>query len=279
MEVKTIKEQLLFTTVHLMCFKEETIMSTGTGFIFEYEKPGNKFHYIITNKHVIEGMDKIVIEFNERIEDKPRLGEKLTINITKVEKAWFLHPDENIDLAILLISPILNTMAENNQYPFFKVLTKSIIPTNEKITNYIDAIEQVIFIGYPRAIYDKINLLPIVRTGITASPFEVDFDNMPIFLIDGSVFPGSSGSPVFICDVGGFPSKNGGFVIGDRLFFLGVLGAAFCKSDENIIEEKIIPVSIKQYVKTKEMIDLGIVYKSKLIPELIEKHLSILGFT
>lgn len=75
------------------------------------------------------------------------------------------------------------------------------IPNEEQIKQ-MDAIEPITFIGYPNGIWDSTNLLPVARRGTTASPIEVDFEGSPRFLIDASVFGGSSGSPVFILNQG-----------------------------------------------------------------------------
>jgi hypothetical protein len=74
----------------------------------------------------------------------------------------------------------------------------------------------VTFIGYPNGIWDSKNLLPVVMRGTTASPIEVDFEGTPRFLIDASVFGGSSGSPVFILNQGTYSMKDGGVAVGSR---------------------------------------------------------------
>ncbi|MFT3756084.1 MAG: hypothetical protein QM769_09065 [Pseudoxanthomonas sp.] len=71
------------------------------------------------------------------------------------------------------------------------------IPTPQQVTK-LDAAESVTFISYPNGVWDSKNLLPVARRGTTASPIEVDFEGTPRFLIDASVFGGSSGSPAFI---------------------------------------------------------------------------------
>jgi hypothetical protein len=78
-------------------------------------------------------------------------------------------------------------------------------------------------IGYPNGLWDKKNNLPIVRRGITATPPYIDFDGRPDFIIDCACFPGSSGSPVILFNQGGYPAKNGNFVIGGRVKLLGIL--------------------------------------------------------
>jgi hypothetical protein len=123
------------------------------------------------------------------------------------------------------------------QLLFTTVRIEARIPSGEYvgtgfIFNYIlkglDAVEEVLFIGYPCGIWDARNLLPIVRRGITATPIYIDFSGRKQFLIDASVFPGSSGSPVFIYNAGIYwDKKSGSTVVGHRLFFLGILSEVF----------------------------------------------------
>jgi hypothetical protein len=44
-------------------------------------------------------------------------------------------------------------------------------------------------------------------------------------MVDLACFPGSSGSPVFLFNIGSFPHRAGGFVIGNRIKLLGILYA------------------------------------------------------
>ncbi len=117
------------------------------------------------------------------------------------------------------------------------------------------------------------NLLPVVRRGITATPVSVDFERRPAFLIDASIFPGSSGSPVFLFNVGSYSPKGKGLVFGNRIFFLGILAYVFIRKDFNTIELIDIPTGKIPGVITTQMVDLGIVYKSIVIKELIEEIL------
>ena len=68
--------------------------------------------------------------------------------------------------------------------------------------------------------------MPIVRKGITATNISYDYNGKKEFLIDAASFPGSSGSPVLICNVGGYRDKKGNLNWGNsRVFFVGVLYA------------------------------------------------------
>ena len=74
------------------------------------------------------------------------------------------------------------------------------------------------------------NKLPVIRQGITATPIWNDFNGEYKFLIDGGVYPGSSGSPVFICNQGAY-SCNSGIVVGSRLYFVGIISDTYQRED------------------------------------------------
>jgi hypothetical protein len=137
----------------------------------------------------------------------------------------------------------------------------------------LDALESVTFIGYPNGIWDTKNLLPIARRGTTATPIAVDFENSPCFLIDASVFGGSSGSPVFIFNQGMYTNKGGGTTIGSRLFFVGIIAAVFYRTQLNQIVSVPIPTLVQPMVQQQEMVDLGIVFKASTVIEAVEAFL------
>ena len=186
--------------------------------------------------------------------------------IDEFEKIWFGHEKDNVDVAITPFVPILNYIHKQGVQIFYKSIPDSLIP-NEESLKRIDAIEEVLFIGYPCGLWDQRNFIPIVRKGVTATPIYIDFNGEKQFLIDASVFPGSSGSPVFLYNVGTFwDRKTKATVVGNRLLFLGILSHVFQMPDtgEVIISSKNMPL-----VKTKQLLDIGIVFKAETIIETI----------
>ena len=153
---------------------------------------------------------------------------------------------------------------------------KDMIPTQEIIDKFISPIENVIFIGYPSGIWDSKNLFPIVRKGLTATPYYIDFLGEQKFLIDASVFPGSSGSPVFAYSSGSYSDKHGGLYFGDFVQFLGIIAETFHRQDEGDIIIKNIPTKDVPFSISKQMIDLGIVYKAITIEQTIQHYFSVL---
>lgn len=73
--------------------------------------------------------------------------------------------------------------------------------------------------------------------------------------------------------MGSYSPKGRGLVVGNRLFFLGIVSAVFIAQDMNTIELIEIPTGNVPIVKTSQMIDLGLVYKASVVIELVEDFL------
>lgn len=274
---ESIFENILFTTVRIEATLPNNSISTGTGFIFNYVKNGKQYLFVVTNKHIIKDTIEGKLSFNQSDGEKPIFGKVFTIGYPNFEKQWIGHPQQDIDVAIMPFAPVLNELSNRGVQIFFKSITPDIIPSDKLLREEIDAVEDIVFVGYPSDIYDRRNLLPVVRRGITATPISVDFEGKPTFLIDASIFPGSSGSPVFLCNIGSYSPKGKGLVVGSRVFFLGVVASVFIRKDLNTIELIDIPTGKIPVVATTQMVDLGIVYKSIVIKELIEEFLKTRG--
>ena len=274
---ESIFENILFTTVRIEATLPNSSISMGTGFIFNYVKNNKQYLFVVTNKHVIKDSIEGRLTFNQSDGEEPILGKVFTIEYPNFEKQWIGHPQQDIDVAIMPFAPVLNELSNRGVQIFFKSLTPDLIPSDKLLREEIDAVEDIVFVGYPSDIYDRRNLLPVVRKGITATPISVDFEGKPAFLIDASIFPGSSGSPVFLCNIGSYSPKGKGLVVGSRIFFLGVVASVFIRKDLNTIELIHIPTGKIPVVATTQMVDLGIVYKAIVIKELIEDFLKTRG--
>ena len=203
--------------------------------------------------------------------DKPQIGQRVDISLQN--QYWHGHPNPDIDIAVTPLVPILNTIGQEGKKVFFKSIPLSSIPTPDQI-NELDALENVVFVGYPNGQFDAINLLPIIRRGITASPIQVDYEGKPIFIVDASVFPGSSGSPVFIYDQGSYGNR-GNITIGSRLLFIGVIAQVMIRSQINQIRLVPIPTQLQPIVETQQMIGLGIVFKASTVVEAVQDFLVV----
>jgi len=231
MNIDMISTQLLYTTVPIWVEKEDGSQSSGTGFFFSFpDKNDNNMSIplLVTNYHVVKDVDKGVFEF---IGDKNGLPERNNkIHVEFDHSIINSIEDLNIDLIAIPIAPIMNELEQSGKKVFFRSVFPDMLPNKDQIDN-LAAIEEITFIGYPSGLYDSYNSSPIVRRGITATPVWNNFNNEPCFLIDAGVYPGSSGSPVFIYNEGSYATSNG-INIGSRLLFLGVLTESILRSEQ-----------------------------------------------
>jgi len=104
--------------------------------------------------------------------------------------------------------------------------------------------------------------MPVIRQGITATHPAKNYEGKSEFMIDAACFPGSSGSPVFLFNLGSYP-KAGGITIGSRVKLLGVLYAGPQYNAQGEIQIVTVPTGQKLIASAAVPINLGIVVKSK----------------
>lgn len=276
MKVTSLSENLLFTTLRIDTVSGSGVNGSGTGFLFSHKYKNQEYPFIVTNKHVINGAKSGGITFVKRDGENPKLGDAFRVDFNDFETHWHGHPDSDIDVTVIPLMPLVEFMKGRGVEVFFKTVSTENIPTEEQ-EKELDAFEEIIFIGYPNGIWDSKNYLPIMRKGTTATPPYIDYEGTKKFLIDASVFGGSSGSPVFIYESGTYSTKTGPAKVGTKFYFAGVVAAVYFKTDAHDIVSLPIPTNVKDYVIDKEMIDLGIVFKAQTVVEAVECAINKLG--
>jgi hypothetical protein len=126
--------------------------------------------------------------------------------------------------------------------------------------------EDIIMIGYPNGIWDAKHNLPIIRRGITATHPKLSYNGKPEFLIDAACFPGSSGSPVFLANIGSYVSPDGALCAGNRIALLGTLyaGPQHTATGEVVVVE--VPTDTRAMAISTIPNNLGLViHSSKLL--------------
>lgn len=272
MKVETVAEQLLFTTIRI-----EAGPGVGTGFIVRHRWAEDKEGpFLITNKHVVDDAEKRQLTFTlaEQTTEVygPSLGQSTSITLSRGSWNWVGHPSVDIDIAALPLRPILKHLEEIGKAPYYVSIHTDTIPAPAALDD-LDAVEEILFVGYPNGVYDRVNNLPIVRRGTTATHPRVDYEGQAVFLIDASVFQGSSGSPVLIHDNGSWRNRYGDLVAKQRVYLLGILGKAYSRQDDSSLIFEEISTAAKPVIRTTQMIDLGVVYKAKAVIETIEHML------
>ena len=223
----SILEQLCYSTTRIETKDKLGNLYSGTGFFFNIRNDNEVLPLLITNKHVVNNMEEGVFRLTEAdVNGQPITTKHFPVVFDKkFHDNWIMHPDENVDLCAYPLLPLLGFMGHSGPNVFFRTFDNSLIPNSKQIEE-LDAVEDVIMVGYPNGLWDSVNNMPLVRRGITASHYKYDYNGKKEFVIDAACFPGSSGSPVLICNVGSYRDKSGNFMFGNsRILLLGILYA------------------------------------------------------
>lgn len=219
-----IMEQLVHSTVKIETIMHDGGLSTGTGFYMHFSQSENEaFPVIITNKHVVANAAKGLFHITPATsEGLPATGKHQRYIINDFENQCIKHPDPNVDLAVFPIGPLINEVEEAGEKLFYVPLLTELIPSDEKRAA-LSYMEDIVMIGYPNGIWDATNNLPVIRKGATATHPNIPWNAKQEFLTDIASFPGSSGSPVFLANIGGYTDKKGNTYMGEhRIYLLGV---------------------------------------------------------
>jgi hypothetical protein len=259
-------------TVRLIGIVNNQVVSTGTGFYYFFNdtftdkegrlnESGTARLGIVTNRHVIEGMEEVIFYFNSSEDGQPGY-QKDSLRLRLDERTVIFHPEADVDLCVILAHDIKEILEKKNRKLHIYPIRNS-IRVNESQIEGMGTIQNLLMIGYPNGIWDSINNLPIIRRGINATPLYENYQGEEAFAVDIATYRGSSGSPVFIYNSGVFVD-NGQIKYGDRLNFIGIIKAAHLSTKEHTED-----------VKTEEMLHIGIAIKAKKIDvfeELVRKH-------
>ncbi len=249
------EHHIAYSTAKIDIESRNAPRSFGTGFFFLAplnDEIGRVILLLISNKHVFKNpKGKLIVSLNRKKEPNkgagettPNFGDIVSFEMDEFDNRYFVHPNQEVDLACVNVSHIVSADA------FYRSLTPSFLTS----INYdlVAAGSEIIFVGYPRGYYDKVNNLPLIRKGSIASMPNIDFDGKGQVVIDAQIFPGSSGSPVFV-------DWN------RQYYLLGVV------SDTAIgfSELQILPTNEAQ-VGVQQVLGLGIVIKQQHVQELID---------
>ncbi len=187
---------------------------------------------VITNRHVIAESVSCELVFRSRrvgATDSGIVASTVRFD-ERFEERWYVHPDANADLAVLPISNEFRQMLGNGFTPIYKATQNEHLVTEEAAAS-LNAVEEILMVGYPNGIWDRKNNIPVARRGITASPVSMDWNGRNEFLIDCAVYPGSSGSPIYLFSPSGTRLTTGHRLVPtNQVMLLGVVKSVFMQT-------------------------------------------------
>ncbi|HVZ99911.1 MAG TPA: serine protease [Caulobacterales bacterium] len=217
----SISNQLVFNTVRLVAHQPNGHENFGTGFIVAIGDGESTIPLIVTCSHCLSGAISVSLTCVSANKDgTPDLGNVQTWTLDK-SLLQLVAPHASLDVVAIPFGPIANQAHAAGKPIFHRQLIASNFVSEEE-REKLTALESVVFVGYPLGLYDSKNALPLLRVGSTASPIWSYFEQEPKFLIDAEVFPGSSGSPVFILNEGAYSTPEG-LSVGIRFHLVGMI--------------------------------------------------------
>ena len=256
--------------------------SYGTAFQFNIippmAPPNAVIPFFITNKHVVQNCSRLRFLIHRESAGKPS-GNPIYLDCPADETWHYEHP--SADLVAICVGGAMQHWREEHfgQNLFWAGFAKdAIVPESE--LSKLDIPSSVLLVGCPSGLWDELNGFPLFRRGSTASHPAVDYEGKSEFMIDAAVFSGSSGSPVWLYDVGllaADKTKPNEFAPLNRQGLLGILYAGPRIDERGKVIKLPVPTSIGDEVSVATRMHLGNVIKGRelrFMAEELEKIIS-----
>lgn len=225
---------------------------------------------LVTNKHVVaDAISGKLVFSTVGIDNMPVPNVFYEHEIRNdFEGQWIMHPEQDVDLCCLPIADVRRQATRDGHILLIFCFNESNMLAPSLQSSELDAIEDILMIGYPEGLWDDVNNKPIARRGITATHPAIDYQGRKEFLIDAACFHGSSGSPVLIVNRGGAEFLKAGATGGRRLTLLGILYAGPELTIEGELQIAGLPTEPDTVVNSVTTMNLGVVIKAEKIMEL-----------
>jgi hypothetical protein len=166
--------------------------------------------FLVTNRHVIDGLDEIWLRFNQGA-GSGRF--RVAVKDDNGDQAFMIS--EHFDLAVIGINaPALNESGAE----FSAIPQKAFLDLVGIEDADVSGGEGVFVLGFPMGITGTERKYAIVRGGVIARLDREIIEETGGYLIDCAVFPGNSGGPVILrpelMTIEGTPGRDRSFLIG-----------------------------------------------------------------
>ena len=170
----------------------------GTGFLYgSLDHRTERYNiWFVTNKHVIEKFRHVYLKFNSAIEQNSS-DHKVSLTDNDGTRLWFEHPSGAADIAV---SPLNGKKLQDEQRQFSFIQSDKHLMDKSKMRELQTTEgDRVFVLGFPMGLVDSERQYAICRSGILSRIRDYLDNRTNEYLIDASVYPGNSGSPVINC--------------------------------------------------------------------------------
>lgn len=221
---KPTATELEISVTRLVAISKGNKIWSATAFFYKHEEK----IFLVTNRHCVIKED--TGQYPDKIEiilhmNKNNLSEIKLFGIDLYKegrRVWLEHSRNGIDIAII---PLELPVGEEYKNAIINTFSKEKFVTDDL---RLDVGDELVAIGYPLGFYDDLNNLPIARNATIASPYSVHFKGNPLFLTDGKLQEGMSGSPV-ITKVSTVMKYTHGTKMGSANYFLVGVNSGYYK--------------------------------------------------
>ena len=200
-----------------------TIRWVASGFLYGRYRPDipaindKKLYtpYLVTNRHVIENLDKMFLRFNP-VGDEPAREFRLEL-LGEENQYWFCHPDDTVDVAVL---PVNYSYLEEQSMQIYCIKGDDQATCIDRMAELGFAEGDFVYaLGFPMELVGETRNAVLVRHGCVARIHDIYSRVSKDFLIDCFTYPGNSGGPVFskpepLHHIQGTKSQSASFLIG-----------------------------------------------------------------
>jgi hypothetical protein len=151
--------------------------------------------YLVSNRHVFEGLENVVIRANPAADDPaPARDYLLSLTGSDGENTWIAHPEEGVDVAVVKVD--YNRIQTEGMEVSFFVEDVTAFTAKQISEAGVTEGDFVYVLGYPMALVGDHRAVVVVRNGSLARIRDALARPVETYLVDSTVFPGNSGGPV-----------------------------------------------------------------------------------
>lgn len=214
-------ESILLTTVRLLTFIDQQMLTSATGFFFERDHR----LFLVTSRHVMH--DRPSKHFPNRLEIELHID---PVNMTRSTgfsiplyrdglSLWRQGVDTAGEIDVAAIELERAALPATSVYRAF---------TPEHLLQPSEQVEvgtSLLVVGFPLGFHDTLHHMPVARHAVIASSFGMRFKGEGYFLTDARTHRGTSGAPV-VAKITDVKSSNTKSINGDlQWMLLGVHSA------------------------------------------------------